>query len=168
MFEERCLFGYCIVKEQFIYVMGGITSKNALNTDSIEFFDIKKEKWNILELRMPKKLCGSSLHYLNDTEEILVVGGSNNTKKLSSGVWSFNLKNNKFSKFCKLHFKRQTNNKVFPLAENSCKLLLVGGNFEYNYETLNLRTKLPEFKEEYSYASLLKNDLNNDCSFHTL
>lgn len=54
------------------------------------------------------------------------------------------------------------NNKVFLVGKQA---YLIGGNFQYNYEIVNLEDMSVDFKEkEYSYSCLVKNDLNNYAS----
>lgn len=59
MNQERSNFGCCLVRNRIIYVGGG---RNAVGySDSIECYDIGKDKWQVKELKLPVKLMDLSM-----------------------------------------------------------------------------------------------------------
>lgn len=62
-----------------------------------------------------------------------------------------------------MRFKRQLNNKVY--CKNNEEIFILGGSFEYNFEILNTKDKFIDFRPDYTYDSVIKNDLNNFSSF---
>ena len=68
--EARSLFGYTLCKNNIIYVAGGVTASKKFGcTDSIEKYSVLENKWSLLQVRIPYKLCGLSCIPLEDENE---------------------------------------------------------------------------------------------------
>ena len=162
MNEARSLFGYTVCKDSFIYVAGGVsTSLKSTCTDTVETFSILENKWTLLQLRIPQKLCGISCVYFEEEEKLRIFGGSDNFKKSSKSVFELNINDVTINEVGSMDSRRNMNNKVF---KKNHFLYLVGGNNDNEYEVWNFSSDA-KTRLIFSYGNAMKGDLNNFCGF---
>ncbi len=160
MNEGRSLFGYTLCKENEIYVVGGVAASMRANcTDTIEMYSILKNKWTILNVKIPQKLCGVSCVYFEDENKIKIFGGSDNLKKSSKAIYELNLKEGTLAEAGSMNSRKSMNNKVFRKND---MVHLIGGSNDSEYEIINLQTNS---KSVFNYGEVMKGDLNNFCGF---
>jgi len=160
--EARSLFGYTLCKNNIIYVVGGVTASKKFGcTDSIEKYSVLENKWSMLNIRIPSKLCGLSCIPLEDEneEKIIMFGGSDNLNRSVKSVLELNLTEGKINEFDQMVSKRQMNNKAF---EKHGIVYLIGGNTDNDCEVWNFNNSS---KTTFSYGDHIKSDLKNFCAF---
>jgi len=162
--EARSLFGYTLTKNNVIYVVGGVTASKKFGcTDSIERYSILENKWSLLQVRLPQKLCGLSCLTFEDEneneEKMIIFGGSDNLNRSVKSVFELNLIQGKINEFDQMMSKRQMNNKAF---EKHGIIYLIGGGTDCDCEIWNLNNNS---KTTFHYGDHLKSDLKNFCAF---
>lgn len=70
---DREIFGYCCLKDRYIYVFGGFNSNNM---DSIERYDIIYDSWKLLSYKMKRSLQKVTALSIDDSR-IALIGGYN-------------------------------------------------------------------------------------------
>ena len=95
LYDTWCYFSYHWYKSRYLIIIGGLLGSNKI-LDAIVYFDIIKEKWNILkEYKLPKKILGHRSIITNDNI-LHIIGGCEDIKFTitSSHHWKFNLTKN--------------------------------------------------------------------------
>ena len=89
------LFGYLanVYLNRYIIVTGGIDRKdNKKVLDSIYVFDIKKETWQLLNIKIPIAYCSSINNiYCHNNNTIHILGGENENYEYLNSHYSFKL-----------------------------------------------------------------------------
>ena len=166
--EARSQFGYTLCDEKSIYVVGGMSNlKKSGCIDSIEKYDIDRDVWTLLNVRLPLRLCGVSCIYYEDEKKIKIFGGSDSTKKSTRLVFEMELESTtgKLRECNVMIKKRQMNNKAFM---KDGKLYLVGGSVENDCETWRQFLTDDEMimeKSSFSYEDIMSGDLTNFSGF---
>ena len=70
----------CVVRNRYIYVV-------AKSTKPFEVYDVKKEKWQVLDWEIPEELFQTSPLYSMDDDKIFLMGGIGEEKKSCYGVY---------------------------------------------------------------------------------
>ena len=165
LIEERSLFGCTLFQNHKIFIVGGVSSKKNGCTDSIEIYDIIKDNWTLSCASLPLKLCGLSCLSVEEKNQILIFGGSDAFKNHSKLVFEYQINESRLREYNFMLKKRQMNNKVYKIEK---QFYLLGGNMDADWEIWKEITEDYEpriQKEVISYSDILKNDLNNFCSF---
>ena len=163
MVHARSMFGYTVVNEDHIYAIGGIEVGSKSNyLDSVEKYNVLENKWSLLKVRLPVKLSGLCCLTLNDNM-LLLVGGSDNKKKVSQAVYSFDIAKEKISEKKWLPDHHNETNTMFYYKDNI--LFSVGGNTKYNWEVINFGKKGEVLGRLFNHSETIKSDFNNYCGF---
>ena len=170
MNEARSHFGYTLFDGKFIYVVGGLGISKKLGPspiDTVERYDIEKDKWEMLPVRLPLRLSGVSCMYFEEEKKIKIFGGSDSINKSTKLVFELDIdsKGGKLRECNVMMKKRQMNNKIF-LKDG--RLYLVGGTNENDCEswrTYDTDEERVVEKALLSYDKVIKGDLNYFCGF---
>lgn len=163
MVNSRSMFGYSLVNENNIYVVGGIeVGSKSIYLDSIEKYNILENRWYLLNIRMPVKLSGISCLAMNENT-MLLIGGSDSRKKVSNAVYSLDLSNEKISEKKSLLDHYNETNTMFYYRDNI--LFSVGGNLRYNWEVIDFGEKGETTRKLFNHSDAIKSDFNNYCGF---
>ena len=91
MKDKRHYLSACTVNDEFVYAFGGFfgSTEQEIN-DSIEVYDIDKNTWTILTVRMKSPLWACSALAVSPCE-IILIGGKNTNR--NGEVQLYNIKN---------------------------------------------------------------------------
>lgn len=91
MKDKRHYLSACTVNDEFVYAFGGFfgSTEQEIN-DSIEVYDIDKNNWSILTVRMKSPLWACSALAVSPCE-IILIGGKNTNR--NGEVQLYNIKN---------------------------------------------------------------------------
>jgi len=80
MKDKRHYLSACTVNDECIYAFGGFfgSTEQEIN-DSIEMFDVEKNIWQVLSVRMKNPLWACSALSVS-TNEIILIGGKNTNR----------------------------------------------------------------------------------------
>lgn len=80
MKDKRHYLSSCTVNDEFIYAFGGFfgSTEQEIN-DSIEMFDVEKNIWQVLSVRMKNPLWACSALSISPNE-IILIGGKNTNR----------------------------------------------------------------------------------------
>jgi len=170
MNEARSHFGSILFEKKTIYVVGGLgSSKKIGNTpiDTIEKYEIDKDRWTLLSVRIPLKLSGVSCGYFDDEKKIKIFGGSDSLNRSTRLVFDLDVNSTtgKLRECNAMLKKRQMNNKIFIKDK---MIFLVGGSHENDCEIwrkFNTDEEMIMEKTLFSYEKVISGDLNYFCGF---
>ena len=131
----------------FIYTIGGFDGKKRL--DIIENFDIQKNKWEILKIKLNEGLTNTAALTINN--KILIFGGGNE-KGFSKNILEICIEKKEIKKITEMKNGRDLRNKIFSHDED---IFVIGGP-GFNAESYNfLEDKWTDIK---SYDKLMVQD----------
>ena len=121
--------------------------------DSGEIYDIKQEKWIVLESKLPFRRFGCSA--TNHRQTVYIIGAYSNNEKAATSMDILDVSTLKFAESIKMNFKRYYTAIVSSPSDHS--LYLFGGLYARNIaERFDVRTrkweKLPNLPRDRSYC----------------
>ena len=92
MKDKRHYLSACTVNDEFIYAFGGFfgSTEQEIN-DSIEMFDVEKNIWQVLSVRMKNPLWACSALAVSPNE-IILIGGKNTNRNGEVHLFNTNTK----------------------------------------------------------------------------
>jgi len=92
MKDKRHYLSACAIREEFIYAFGGFygSTEQEIN-DSIEMYEVEKNLWTSLSVRMKNTLWACSALAISQTE-ILLIGGKNTNRNGEVNLFNINTK----------------------------------------------------------------------------
>ena len=85
------------VKDKLLMI-GGFDASPMVTVDRICEYDIKNNKWNLMETKMPKPLSSFGCTSIFSDEYVLLFGGSGNDRDLYDDIWIYSVSDKKFTK----------------------------------------------------------------------
>ena len=91
MKDKRHYLSACAINDEFIYAFGGFfgSTEQEIN-DSIEVFEVEKNTWSVLTVRMKNPLWACSALSISPND-IIIIGGKNTNR--NGEVHMFNIVN---------------------------------------------------------------------------
>jgi len=164
MNEARSHFGYAF-HNKAIYVVGGFGQSKKIGnipTDTVEKYEIEKDKWTLLSVKLPLKLSGVSCGYFEDDKKIKIFGGNDSINRSTRLVFELDVHSDegKLRECNAMLKKRQMNNKLYIKDQ---MVFLVGGTNESDCEIWKkFYTDEETIMEKtlFSYDKVIQGDLN--------
>jgi len=151
MKDKRHYLSACSVADEHIYTFGGFfgSTEQEIN-DTIEMYEVDKNQWQVLTVRMKNPLWACSALAISNSE-ILLIGGKNTNRNGEGHLFNVNTKNWK-----PLHHMNQlrVSHKSFFIQN---KIYVIGGDYDMSCEVYDIRENKWSFIS--SYNSLLGNSL---------
>jgi len=151
MKDKRHYLSACSIGDECIYAFGGFfgSTEQEIN-DSIELYEVEKNLWQVLTVRMKNPLWACSALAISPTE-ILLIGGKNTNRNGEVHLFNVNTKNWK-----PLHHMNQlrVSHKSFFIQN---KIFVIGGDYDMSCEVYDIKENKWSFIS--SYNSLLANSL---------
>lgn len=108
-----------------IYIAGGYTNKG--RTNSIETYNVKKDKWELLEMRIP--ICLSAAGVFTRPDMVFIIGGMKESGEYLDSVYGLDMNLSIVRSFKRLQCCR-----VFPkILQIENDIVVLGGNEKQNY-----------------------------------
>jgi len=151
MKDKRHYLSACSLNDEFIYAFGGFfgSTEQEIN-DSIEVYEVEKNLWSVVTVRMKNPLWACSALAVSP-HEIILIGGKNTNRN-----GEVNLFNAQTKTWKQLHSMNQlrVSHKSFFLQG---KIYVIGGDYEMSCEVYDLKENKWSFIS--SYNTLLGNSL---------
>ena len=151
MKDKRHYLSACAIGDEHIYAFGGFygSTEQEIN-DSIEMYEVDKNLWQMLGVRMKNTLWACSALAISPNE-ILLIGGKNTNRNGEVHLFNVNSKSWK-----PLHHMNQlrVSHKSFFIQN---KIFVIGGDYDMSCEVYDIKENKWSFIS--SYNSLLANSL---------
>jgi N-acetylneuraminic acid mutarotase len=155
MKDKRHYLSACAVNDEFIYAFGGFfgSTEQEIN-DSIEVYEVEKNQWTYLTVRMKNPLWACSALSISPTE-IILIGGKNTNR--NGEVHLFNVVNKTWKQLHNMNQLRVSHKSFYLPALNQNKIYVIGGDYEMSCEVYDIKENKWSFIS--SYNTLLGNSL---------
>lgn len=121
MIVPKCAFAATTLNNRYIFAVGGYNGTIRLN--SIEKYDIKTDKWTMLDIKMKQSLSNSACFAYSE-QSLMILGGGHN-KGFSLEMIEFNIETQKWKKFKSMSDGKDLRNKVIVF---NGEIFAIGGN----------------------------------------
>ena len=151
MKDKRHYLSACTINDEFIYAFGGFfgSTEQEIN-DTIEVYDVDKNNWTVLTVRMKNPLWACSALAVSPTE-IILIGGKNTNR--NGEVHLFNVQSKTWRSLHSMNQLRVSHKSFFFQG----KIYVIGGDYDMSCEVYDIRENKWSFIS--SYNSLLGNSL---------
>lgn len=162
MKDKRHYLSACQIGEEFIYAFGGFfgSTEQEIN-DSIEVYEVEKNLWSALPVRMkviPLLVCNILQNPLwacsalaISSNDIILIGGKNTNR--NGEVHLFNVQTKTWKQLHSMNQLRVSHKSFF--FQN--KIYVIGGDYDMSCEVYDIRENKWSFIS--SYSTLLANSL---------
>ena len=159
MKDKRHYLSACAINNEYIYAFGGFfgSTEQEIN-DSIEVYEVQKNLWQTLSVKMKTPLWACSALAIS-SNEIIFIGGKNTNR--NGDVHLFNTDTKTWKPMHHMNQLRVSHKSFF--IQN--KIFVIGGDYDMSCEVFDIRENKWSFIS--SYNSLLSNSLYSFSSAMT-
>jgi len=151
MKDKRHYLSACQIGDEFIYAFGGFfgSTEQEIN-DSIEMYEVEKNIWSVLSVRMKNPLWACSALAISPND-IILIGGKNTNR--NGEVHLFNVQSKTWKQLHSMNQLRVSHKSFF--FQN--RIYVIGGDYDMSCEVYDIRENKWSFIS--SYSTLLSNSL---------